>query len=195
MGFLSSSKDKKSKAAEAKAAEAEAERTQNAGPRAVQQIAPPAYSAQDDAAAAPAVLPPADTDELTPALGGLSLAEPPSPTPSQDACLAHLRLLYTFQVLKNEIGYRDGLFDVWEERAVGGNPQVLAALREKRWALYLARAVDRYTAWWQSFVPDMLRESDMVAPGVEGREGRYHGFAKEAVPAQWTEDMLPPPGR
>ncbi|KAH6686648.1 hypothetical protein F5X68DRAFT_11359 [Plectosphaerella plurivora] len=180
MGLLGSSKDAKP----SKAALAEQERAQR-GPRAVQQVAPPAYTAVEEA--------PASVDDvLTPALGGLSLTEALPGKPSGDACLAHLRLLYAFQVLKNEVGYHDGLFDIWDERAVGGNPQILAALREKRWALYVARAVDRYTAWWHSFVPEMLREADMVAPGVQGREGRYDQFTKEAKAAQWTEDMLPP---
>jgi hypothetical protein len=182
MGFLGSSKDAKP----SKAAVAEQERAQS-GPRSVQQIAPPAYTVQEEAGSQVG-------DALAPALGGLSLTEALPGKPSPDACLAHLRLLYAFQVLKNEVGYNDGLFDIWDERAVGGNPQILAALREKRWALFVSRAVDRYTAWWHSFVPEMLREADMVAPGVEGREGRYDQFTKEAKAAQWTEDMLPPIG-
>lgn len=180
MGHTKDSKD-------SKAALAEAERARiNAAP--VDQAAPPAYTVEGEPGSIPG-------EDLTPALGGLSLEETSLGTPSPDACLAHLRLLYAFQVLKNEIGYKNGIFDIWDERAVGGNPQVLAALREKRWALYVARAVDRYASWWQSFVPDMLLESDMIEPGVEGRDGRYAKFTSEAKPVRWTDEMLPPLGK
>ncbi|KAM0327175.1 hypothetical protein ACHAQA_006307 [Verticillium albo-atrum] len=147
----------------------------------------PAYSAE----AGTDTLPSAVTNDLAPALGALSLNSTPMAKPTADVCLAHLRLLFAFQVLKNEVGYTDGLWEIWDERAKG-NAKVLAALREKRWALYVARAVDRYAAWWQSFVPDMLLESDLVTPGMVGRTGRYIGFVNDAKPMKWTEDMLPP---
>ncbi|KAM0277349.1 hypothetical protein ACHAQH_005865 [Verticillium albo-atrum] len=170
-----------------KARLAQQDRQAAAQPPADDSHALPAYSVQagDD------TLPSAIAVDLVPALGGLSLNGAPAARPTADACLAHLRLLFAFQVLKNEVGYTDGLFEIWDERAKG-NVKVVAALREKRWALYVARAVDRYTAWWRSFVPDMLLEADLVSPGMVGRTGRYMGFAKEAEPMRWTEGMLPP---
>ncbi|KAI3555064.1 hypothetical protein CABS01_11525 [Colletotrichum abscissum] len=145
---------------------------------------------------------------------GIKLALPPetpipSSFPTQDACLAHLRLLTAFNRLKTETGYRDGLWDIWDARAgttitpmkhtgtrngdgdsngtkseehnhkttkrapmdpdTGIKPELdldsLIRLREKRWAIYLGRAVDRYAAWWRSFGPDMLLESDMLVIG------------------------------
>ncbi|KAH6690175.1 hypothetical protein EV126DRAFT_483533 [Verticillium dahliae] len=149
--------------------------------------APPAYSVEPKNDAAPSAI----AVDLAPALGELSLSGAAAGKPTPDACLAHLRLLFAFQVLKNEVGYTDGLWEIWDERAKG-SAQVLAALREKRWALYVARAVDRYGAWWQSFVPDMLLEADLVTPGVVGRTSRYVGFVQEAKPMKWTEEMLPP---
>ncbi|CRK11061.1 hypothetical protein BN1708_010005 [Verticillium longisporum] len=148
---------------------------------------PPAYSAEPRNDAAPSAI----AVDLAPALGELNLSGTAAARPTPDACLAHLRLLFAFQVLKNEVGYTDGLWEIWDERAKG-SAQVLAALREKRWALYVARAVDRYGAWWQSFVPDMLLEADLVTPGVVGRTSRYVGFVQEAKPMKWTEEMLPP---
>lgn len=152
--------------------------------------APPAYSVEPKNDAAPSAI----AVDLAPALGELSLSGAAAGKPTPDACLAHLRLLFAFQVLKNEVGYTDGLWEIWDERAKG-SAQVLAALREKRWALYVARAVDRYGAWWQSFVPDMLLEADLVTPGVVGRTSRYVGFVQEAKPMKWTEEMLPPLGK
>ncbi|KAM0595135.1 hypothetical protein ACHAPN_005446 [Verticillium nonalfalfae] len=151
--------------------------------------APPAYSAEPRNDATPSAI----AVDLAPALGELNLSGAAAEKLTSDACLAHLRLLFAFQVLKNEVGYTDGLWEIWDERAKG-SAQVLAALREKRWALYVARAVDRYGAWWQSFVPDMLLEADLVTPGGVGRTSRYVGFVQEAKPMKWTEEMLPPLG-
>ncbi|KAJ0331855.1 hypothetical protein COL5a_002524 [Colletotrichum fioriniae] len=149
---------------------------------------------------------------------GLNLALPPdqppliSSFPTQDECLAHLRLLTAFDRLKTETGYRDGLWDIWDARAgtsttstkhphtrnrdsnannseeyghkttkkapidpdTGSEPEldldILIRLREKRWAIYLGRAVDRYAAWWRGFDPNMLLESDMLV--VETKPGQ-----------------------
>lgn len=177
----------RSKDKDNKAALAEAERSRSSNPHS--DAAPPVYTTEAGGNSLPA-----DAEAIAASLGNLSLDEASPGKPAPDACLAHLRLLFAFQVIKNEVGYRDGLFDMWDERA-RGSPQVVSKLREKRWALYVARAVDRYTAWWNSFVPDMLLEGDMVAPGIADREGRYDAFVTEARPAQWTEDMLPPLGR
>ncbi|TID04052.1 Glycine-rich domain-containing protein 1 [Colletotrichum higginsianum] len=160
---------------------------------------PPAYGA---ATPQPSGSGPLD---LPAVLGAVSLGPtPPHGTdPTEDACLAHLRLLTAFNRLKNETGYRDGLWEIWDSRAnVGGgndkaaaaagtpNPDVLVKLREKRWAVYVGRAVDRYAVWWRSFVPDMLLERDMVDPPEERRD-RYEGFPR-SEPMVWNADMLPP---
>ncbi|KAL0780689.1 hypothetical protein CaCOL14_002024 [Colletotrichum acutatum] len=151
-----------------------------------------------------------DPSVLAGIASGLNLALPPethpplSSFPTQDACLAHLRLLTAFNRLKTETGYCDGLWDIWDARAsttttnymkhtdtrngddsgnsseehnhkterapidpdTGVDPEldldILIRLREKRWAIYLGRAVDRYAAWWRTFTPNMLLESDML---------------------------------
>ncbi|GKT79299.1 alpha-ketoglutarate-dependent sulfonate dioxygenase [Colletotrichum tofieldiae] len=154
---------------------------------------PPAYGAAPDTH-------PSGPQDLSAALGALNLdASPPGTDPrddpNEDTCLAHLRLLTAFHRLKSETGYRDGLWEIWDSRAQvsnassatsssnskaaaaaadGGagslNTDVLVKLREKRWAVYVGRAADRYAAWWRSFVPDMLLESDMVEPSEERKD-------------------------
>ena len=127
--------------------------------------------------------------------GSLNLAPLAPSLPSADACLAHLRLLHTFEKLKTAVGYQDGLWDIWDSRAASAaNPlDVLVKLREKRWALYVGRAVERYESWWRSFVPDMLLEKDMIKQQSSDRT-RYEGFT-EGQPAEWAVDMLPPIGK
>ncbi|KAF6818890.1 alpha-ketoglutarate-dependent sulfonate dioxygenase [Colletotrichum plurivorum] len=157
--------------------------------------------------------PPAYTPETSRPLTDLSttfttLTLSSSPTPTPDACLAHLRLLTALQRLKTETGYRSDLWEIHDSRAATANPSpanlkaadvgasaqlnedILVKLREKRWAVYVARAADRYASWWASFVPDMLLERDMVDPGP-GREDRYEGFTGSR-PMVWNADMLPP---
>ncbi|KXH47813.1 hypothetical protein CSAL01_03306 [Colletotrichum salicis] len=107
------------------------------------------------------------------------------------------------------------------EPEVNMDLDILIRLREKRWAVYLGRAVDRYAAWWRSFGSDMLLESDMLIVGSnpdrplssfdgdglgQGHGGaedgtrndkqrrtqaRYEGFP-ESKPMVWGEEMLPP---
>ncbi|KAI9172315.1 hypothetical protein HJFPF1_01815 [Paramyrothecium foliicola] len=146
---------------------------------------PPAYSEQHGH------LLEAGDIQLPTHFGPLDLAAQVQATPTADTCLAHLRLLHTFEKLKHAIGYQDGLWDIWDNRAASAPNEidVLVIVREKRWALYVARAVERYEAWWRSFVPDMLLEKDMIQG--DQNSARYEGFLK-ADPVEWNADMLPP---
>lgn len=66
-------------------------------------------------------------------------------TPTADQCLAHLKLLFAFQSLKEDVGYTDGLFGLWdslagpleEKKSVEAKMQdkqlqLLSQIREKR---------------------------------------------------------------
>ncbi|KAK8113931.1 Alpha-ketoglutarate-dependent sulfonate dioxygenase [Apiospora kogelbergensis] len=142
--------------------------------------------------------------QLRAAFYNLNLGSDASPTPLVDTCLAHLKLLRAFEDLKSRVGHSDGLWDIWDSRAQNagrGGPgrstdalEILVKLREKRWAVYVARAVDRYEAWWKSFVPVMLTESDMFADGKEGQLSRFEGFTSKREPMIWTSNSLPPAG-
>ncbi|KAJ0276621.1 hypothetical protein COL940_008217 [Colletotrichum noveboracense] len=152
--------------------------------------APPAYTSDP-------------SSSLTDPLENLSISHSPTAVPTTEAhCLAHLRLLYAFNRLKTETGYRNGLWNIFDSRAgpqtsannsknaaipdpAESNIDILVKLREKRWAVYVARAVSRYEAWWSSFVPDMLLEKDMLDPD-EGRKDRAD------VLLVWHAHMLNP---
>ncbi|KAH7316647.1 hypothetical protein B0I35DRAFT_451594 [Stachybotrys elegans] len=130
--------------------------------------------------------------ELPTHFGLLVLSESAPAIPDAATCLAHLRLLFAFQKLKTQVGFHDGLYDIWDSRASAASTplDVLAKLREKRWALYVARAVDRYESWQNSFVPSPLREKEMIKGSGNDPE-RYEGFVK-SQPVSWRPDMLPP---
>jgi len=85
---------------------------------------------------------------------------------SPDHCIAHLKLLEAFFQLRKDVGNSDGLFGILDPDfggalATSGSPQNDQALaqikvREKRWAVYITRAVDRFYKWWDRCVPTTL---------------------------------------
>lgn len=117
-------------------------------------------------------------------------------TPGPDTCLAHLRLLYAFRRLREEVGYRDGLWGIADPGEDPKAPEVpletLSKLREKRWAIYLARAVDRYEAWWKT-----LGGTGVTLGAMQVKGGDYEMFPFEDISGTtnyWNEDMLMPLG-
>ncbi|KFA53947.1 hypothetical protein S40293_01804 [Stachybotrys chartarum IBT 40293] len=131
-------------------------------------------------------------DALPTHFGDLKLSDSALSLPDADSCLAHLRLLLVFQKLKTRIGLHDGLWDIYDSRSTSASKplDLLVTIREKRWAIYVARAVDRFEAWWKSFVPDALQENDMLQTSQAGQK-RYADFP-ESQPSLWTHEMLPP---
>ncbi|KAI0474672.1 hypothetical protein F4859DRAFT_521764 [Xylaria cf. heliscus] len=121
-----------------------------------------------------------------------------------DTCLAHLKLLFAFQNLKETVGYTDGLWQIYDSRlfpdrkganGLGENEglddstkQNLTLLREKRWALYVARAADRYEAWWNSFPKVPLTESDMCE-----NISKYATFVSTTPAYPSTKSIVLPP--
>ncbi|KAI4869703.1 hypothetical protein F4820DRAFT_364305 [Hypoxylon rubiginosum] len=156
--------------------------------------APPRYSFENEA-------PP--VEELNAAFSSLQFTSR-STEVTPDTCLAHLKLLHAFNALKEDVGYTDGLWGLYDSRilshkdkksnAVQNNLKLddetgkrLAGLREKRWALFIARAVDRYEAWWEKISMAYLMEDDM-----EGESEKYSGFISNKSPLAWAENILPP---
>ncbi|KAK6216512.1 hypothetical protein LQW54_003518 [Pestalotiopsis sp. IQ-011] len=131
----------------------------------------------------------AGPSRLNSVFSNLSLSDAPR-HPEVGTCLVHLRLLYTFHNLKDDVGFSNGLFGLWDARypASPSNPsKALAAVREKRWALFVARAVDRYEAWWNSLGGQFLTERDM-----EKDRTRYLNFMANWEPMNLSEDNMPP---
>ena len=188
---------------------------------------PPAYNDQAGSRSVPDDFPtepqPPGKDEVdavnvSAAFDKLTLTDEPH-KPDVDTCLAHLKLLFAIQTMKEEIGYSDGIFNIWDSRAehpeyleLGELPQppeapkqksptgledskleALSKLREKRWALFVARAVDRYESWWASLPRDEeLTEDDMELSQCS----KYSRFPDMPTARMiWHEYMLPPLGK
>lgn len=167
----------------------------------------------------------AETANLTAAFENLNLTNLPA-DPTVEPCLAHLKLLFAIQWMKEDVGFTDGLWGLWDARAgpvdpvLKGRPEkektnekggpepsaaeklrnknllTLSKIREKRWALFVARAVDRYETWWKSLMRVLptrpLTETDMNIAGFE----MYADFPTRVDSLLGvTEDMLPPLGK
>lgn len=92
--------------------------------------------------------------------------------PSVTECTVHLKLLEAFYRLRKKICTTDGLFGLSHTfRTADGlekPEEALQLLQEKRWAIYVTRAADRFESWWKSCVPktqQSMRQSDAASTG------------------------------
>ncbi|KUJ24676.1 uncharacterized protein LY89DRAFT_605468 [Mollisia scopiformis] len=152
--------------------------------------APPSYAVTDPISESTG---PSEA-ELNAAFASLNISSTPKEFPDADTCLAHLKLLSAFHGLKEDVGYTDGLFNLWDARCemVENRDETLAKMREKRWALYIARAVERFEEWWLKVLVNMepskrLEGKEMVATNAD-----FVSFTSRGRPQQWTAAMLPP---
>lgn len=134
----------------------------------------------------------AETPDITAAFSNLSL-DTPQGKPTVDECIAHLKLLEAFSQLREDIGTTDALYGIQDDFAsclrAERRTESLARMREKRWAVFVTRAVDRFAVYWQNCIePDarMLRQTD-VDSSLFG-----DGFGSSAL--KFDVDNLPPLG-
>ena len=118
--------------------------------------APPSYTENDSNVA-----------DATAAFSSLKLDA--SPTPTADQCIAHMKLLEAFHQLREDIALKDGLFGICDSFAdtkitAQEKAELLIKIREKRWAIYVARAAKRFERWWIECVEpnaQMLKQSEI----------------------------------
>ena len=146
---------------------------------------PPSYTINDSNFAG--------TPDVTAAFSNLNLS--PSRTPTADQCIAHLKLLECFHQLREDVALKDGMFGLEDSFSNGRatereRTELLTKIREKRWAIYVARAAKRFQTWWESCVgpsAQMLKQKYIAsALGPE----MHHGPA-----LLFDRDNLPPLGR
>ncbi|KAF2428684.1 hypothetical protein EJ08DRAFT_719442 [Tothia fuscella] len=126
-----------------------------------------------------------------------------------DQCIAHLKLLEAFYILREEIGNVENLFGIASpplsekdseviQETQGQNPAFLAQvrIREKRWAVFVARAVDRFEKWWDSCVPATLKGAPcekLTGAALCGKEGLVQiDVDGEPIVQLGAIDYLPP---
>lgn len=138
----------------------------------------------------------ADAPSLTAAFANLDL-NTTAQKPTKDQCIAHLKLLEAFHQLREDIATTDGLFDIWDSfvpdgESTEGRTKVLLRIREKRWAVYVAKAASRFETWWQTSIQPgatMLQQQDIENGSSQNVDplGGNHTL-------QFTKDNLPPIG-
>ncbi|KAJ4174255.1 hypothetical protein NW754_004670 [Fusarium falciforme] len=69
-----------------------------------------------------------------------------------------------------------------------GRSLALSKIREKRWAIYVARAVDRYEAWWSSVFQLSLKTSQLS----ETLSPAHEAFPVMGDVLDWNNMVLPP---
>jgi uncharacterized membrane protein YgcG len=117
---------------------------------------PPSYRESDALVDAEDVIHPPDP---TAGFAHLDLdAHKVSGVPTEVECIAHLKFLESLYRLRQKIASSDGLFGVTNEFIVGADisdsdkAELLAKIGEKRWAIFVTRAVDRFSTWWNQIL-------------------------------------------
>lgn len=114
--------------------------------------------------------------------------------PSTDHLTAHLKLLESFYRLREDIGTREGLFGI---SSLPGHlsPEQQVRIVEKRWAVFVTRAVDRFERWYTTCAPST---SQGISTGpITLRELKAKDFSKvhqSTYTYAFNTDILPPLG-
>jgi hypothetical protein len=152
--FARSTKEQEAKAEEA-ANQSHGPSTDPVPEYSERQVPPPDYTDGED-------VPPPD---YTAGFASLSISDEPSlDIPQANETIAHLKTLECFYRLKQNIASTDGMFGIDNAKIVDiaqtssltngdGADEFLPRLAEKRWAVYVSRAVDRFHAWISTAVP------------------------------------------
>ena len=90
--------------------------------------------------------------DLTAAFSHLDLSTT-AELPTPDQCLAHLKLLEAFYALRQQIETLDGVFGIEDAfspypAGTSEHTKVASTIRQKRWAVFVSRAVARFERWW-----------------------------------------------
>ena len=120
----------------------------------------------------------------------------PSKTVDRNQCILHLKLLAAFADLRDVISSIDGLFDLTDSLAdqfvnETTKCKALVRIREKRWTVYTARAVDRYADWWSKTLPSAGDPVTVTAM----KSTDYNKITRSSARLHWTTEILPPLGQ
>lgn len=162
-------------------------------------VNPPAYNEQQPPP--PGSIP----EDLSRRLNELNLSATEEGLPTPDRCIAHLKFLEALHQLRDNVASTDGLFGIAtppekksekpSEKKENSDAQI--AVREKRWAVYVARAVERFEAWWTKCVPATIAGAPAERLNADG----YLNLTSEHIAmtgqpiAQLSRENLPPLGR
>ncbi|KAI5365237.1 Putative Glycine-rich domain-containing protein [Septoria linicola] len=136
--------------------------------------APPTYEEQDSYDHENTLSPP----DVTAGFSNLRISKTGDGFPTRGECIAHLKVLECFYRLRKSIAAQDGLYGIKDSIITGqkfaanndNTSVLLAKLGEKRWAIYVQQAVDRFEAWLTALFPGRPW-ADRTTIETEGRQG------------------------
>lgn len=131
-----------------------------------------------------------------PSLKFLHVGTAETTTVDRDRCILHLKLLAALADLRETISTTDGLFGIGDYQIENFQDEqtrgkALVRVREKRWAVYTARAVDRYADWWTSCIP--VSEAFPTIDSIQEKE--YTALTDSPELSSSMRSMLPPLGK
>ena len=139
-----------------------------------------------------------DPPDVTAGFSKLNLNQQSNEIPQVDQCIAHLKVLECFYRLRQQVGSTDGLFGIEDslvtDKVLVDNdetPQTLSKLSEKRWAIYVSRAVERFEVWSASITPASQPITESVIDGF-GKEGRLSDPDGSTPALTFDKDNMPP---
>ena len=167
-------------------------------PNNTREEAPPSYAATDivpDYAPTDPISE-ATAADLNSAFSNINISATPPLFPEPDHCLVHLKFLSALHGLKQEYGHTDGLFGIRDSSCEKAENKraALAALREKRWSLFVARAAERFQEWWLK-VLCVREDGEKVTVKALGVKKSFMRFPELGKAQVWTTAMLPPLGK
>lgn len=119
-----------------------------------------------------------DPPDITAGFRNLNIsADSRNSFPQPEETIAHLKVLECFYRLKQSVGSYDKLFGISNGAVTRhGLPETdktaeaLSKLAEKRWAIYLQRAVGRFEQWRAAVTPDahMITRKNLELHGSDG---------------------------
>jgi hypothetical protein len=128
--------------------------------------------------------------------------------PSAEDCVAHLKLLECFYRLRQNIASTNGLFgiscDIFNDLDQSAprtdthkdkNTEIITLLAEKRWQVYVSRAVERFSRWRYSLEPDADYYTLAEAASSEGQILADRVNAETAKPFSFDAENLLPIGK
>ncbi|PYH73730.1 uncharacterized protein BO88DRAFT_484618 [Aspergillus vadensis CBS 113365] len=116
------------------------------------------------------------------------LLQTAAPIVSPQACYQHQILLRCFLNLKNTVTKATGLFKTEYNYEIKSEVDPIARqsmVEERRWSIYISRAVYRFSVWWAQLPADSEVSSREASIVSEKPCARHSGWA-------WTGDELPP---
>ncbi|KAL4973360.1 hypothetical protein BDW66DRAFT_168713 [Aspergillus desertorum] len=135
------------------------------------------------------------TPDQQPELPPLNLTRTAGPalytTVTHYECIAHLKFLAALSDLRDTVTSIPNLFDIPDpDPHEFGNHinEAWALAKEKRWAVYTAKAVARYTSWWNVCVP-----ASRPRPTVRQLSSSiFENITVCESPLIWIQNRLPP---